>query len=102
MQVHRQHAQPQAKHSQIIFHFVTSLKEFAKERVVLPHQHFLGDSISLSDSLCRTGENNFYSRRNLCGRQNHTRFSRSDNGGYAGISHGDRDTMAEGTKDVGM
>ena len=70
--------------------------------MVLPHQHFLGDSISLSDSLCRTDEKRFYSHRNLCGRQDHTRFSRADNGGDAGIAHRDCDIVAEGTRDVGM
>jgi hypothetical protein len=29
--------------------------------VVLPHQHFLGDSSSLCDSLCRTDSSRFYS-----------------------------------------
>ena len=29
--------------------------------MVLPHQHFLGDSSSLSDSLCRTDKARFYS-----------------------------------------
>lgn len=41
--------------------FILFLLGTAKERPVLPHQHYLGDSISLSDSLCRTDKNHFYS-----------------------------------------
>jgi hypothetical protein len=33
--------------------------------VVLPHQHFLGDSSSLCDSLCRTSSSRFYSTANI-------------------------------------
>jgi hypothetical protein len=43
----------------MVFHFVPP--QGAKERVVLPHQRSLGDSSSLSDSLCRTDKNRFYS-----------------------------------------
>jgi len=40
--------------------------------VVLPHQHSLGDSSSLSDSLCRTGGTRFYSAVFLAGCGNKT------------------------------
>jgi hypothetical protein len=47
--------------------FILSLLGIAKERVVLPHQHFFGDSSSLSDSLCKTDRARFYSAVFFCG-----------------------------------
>src|SRR5208282_255978 len=54
-----------AKLSILKLFFILFLLGIAKERVVLPHQHFLGDSSSLSDSLCRTDSARFYSAGNF-------------------------------------
>jgi hypothetical protein len=67
--------------------------------VVLPHQYSLGDSRSLSDSLCRTDKNRFLFHGNLCGRQDHVRFSCAENASEAGIAHRDGNTVV---RDEGM
>jgi hypothetical protein len=59
MQIRWQHAQRQAEHSQVVFHSFL-LRELLKS-LVLPHQHFRGDSSSLSDSLCITDSARIYS-----------------------------------------
>ena len=48
------------------FSFCSS-QGIAQERAVLSHQHFLGDSSSLSDLLCRTDKAWVYSPGNVCG-----------------------------------
>src|SRR5580704_2068796 len=55
-----------------LFFILFLLKEFAQERVVLPHHLSLGDSSSLSDSLCRTDGTRFYSAIFLGGHGNKT------------------------------